>query len=118
MVGLFQSATDLTLFTRDDPNSPPDDLSPWELVPRGQDLFRRYDNVEFLTADVKQRAIDVLNWLKDSQEFELFVEHVPWHDYADYLLQIAYPICINMVLNRLHNDFYRHAEVSNRKPCC
>jgi hypothetical protein len=40
------------------------------------------------------------------------VDHVPWHDYPDYLLQIAYPICINMVLNRLDNDFYRHAEAS------
>ncbi|GAB5586721.1 hypothetical protein Unana1_01621 [Umbelopsis nana] len=94
----------------DDPNSPPEDLSPWELVPRGQDLFQRYDNAEFLSSSVKQRAIDVLNWLKGGDEFELFVDHVPWQDYPDYLLQIPYPICINMVLNRLNNDFYRHSE--------
>ncbi|KAG2187070.1 hypothetical protein INT44_003298 [Umbelopsis vinacea] len=94
----------------DDPTSPPENLSPWELVPRGQDLFQRYDNAEYLADAIKKRAIAVLNWLKGEEDYELFVEHVPWHDYPDYLLQIAYPICINMVLNRLNNNFYRHAE--------
>ncbi|KAH8547630.1 hypothetical protein BGW37DRAFT_432323, partial [Umbelopsis sp. PMI_123] len=102
----------------DDPNSPPENLSPWELVPRGQDLFQRYDNAESLPDDVKNRAINVLNWLKDEGDYELFVDHVPWHDYPDYLLQIAYPICINMVLNRLNNNFYRHAEVKNLVVLC
>ncbi|KAG2177959.1 hypothetical protein INT43_003206 [Umbelopsis isabellina] len=94
----------------DDPNSPPDDLSPWEVVPRGQDLYKRYDSDKYVPANVKQRAIDVLNWFKDTDEFELFIDHVPWHDYPDYLLQVSYPICINMVLNRINNDFYRHVE--------
>ena len=102
----------IPLLSRDDPTSPPENLSPWELVPRGQDLFQRYDNAEYLADDVKKRAIDVLHWLKEEEDYELFVDHVPWHDYPDYLLQIAYPICINMVLNRLSNNFYRHAEVS------
>lgn len=60
----------------------------------------------------KQRIKDVLTWLKNEEEFEVFVEPVDFRLFDNYLLVVAYPTCINLVLERLVNNWYRRTKVT------
>ncbi|KAI8984186.1 hypothetical protein BDF20DRAFT_858443 [Mycotypha africana] len=92
----------------DDNSSKPEDLCPWEIVPSGEDFATRYGAVEpRLTPEQTQRAIDVLQWLMSEPDFQLYVHQVNFYDYPLYLSVIAYPICLDMVLERVNNGFYR-----------
>ncbi|KAI9031743.1 hypothetical protein CLU79DRAFT_842322 [Phycomyces nitens] len=94
----------------DDAASSPEDLSPWEFVPSGQDFQARYNVGSRLTRQEKQRAREVLGWLSSESAFELYVHQVDYYSYRNYLSVIAYPICLEMVLERVNNDFYRQKE--------
>ncbi|KAL0085562.1 hypothetical protein J3Q64DRAFT_1640133, partial [Phycomyces blakesleeanus] len=94
----------------DDVASSPEDLSPWEFVPSGQNFQTRYDVSSRLTRQEKQRAREVLGWLSSESAFELYVHQVDYYTYRNYLSMIAYPICLEMVLERVNNDFYRQKE--------
>lgn len=95
----------------DDSNSTPEDLCPWELVPTGEDFRTRYDVEPSLTPAQVKRAKDILTWLSSSDEFYLYVHQVNYYDYPPYLSLIAYPICLDMIQERLDNNFYRSVDV-------
>ncbi|OBZ82314.1 Bromodomain and WD repeat-containing protein 1 [Choanephora cucurbitarum] len=94
----------------DDPGSNAEDLCPWELVPSGEDFRSHYDVQPSLTVAQIQRARDVIEWLSNTDDFFLYVQQVNYHDYPAYLSVIAYPICLDMVRERLENNFYRSIE--------
>ncbi|KAI8989487.1 hypothetical protein BDB01DRAFT_848660 [Pilobolus umbonatus] len=94
----------------DDNSSPPEDLCPWELVPRGENFHERYDVEPRLTAQEIQRAKDIIQWLSGDKDFQLYVHQVDYYEYPAYLSMIAYPICLDMISKRLENNFYRSKE--------
>ncbi|KAI9320746.1 hypothetical protein BX666DRAFT_2017807 [Dichotomocladium elegans] len=96
----------------DDEESQPEDLSPWEIVPSGEDFNAIYDVGGELTPQEKKRANDILNWLIESDDFQLYVDHVDYYQYPNYLSQIAYPMCLTMIQERLQNNFYRQSQAS------
>lgn len=96
----------------DDQNSKAEDLCPWEVVPTGEDFKARYDVGPRLSAAETKRARDVLAWLSNTDDFLLYVHQVNYYDYPPYLSLIAYPICLDMIQDRLNNNFYRSVEVS------
>jgi hypothetical protein len=96
----------------DDANSTPEDMCPWELVPAGEDFRQRYDVAPSLPPAQIKRAKDTLNWLSNLEDFFLYVHQVNYYDYPPYLSLIAYPICLDMIQERLDNDFYRSVDVS------
>ncbi|KAI9302959.1 hypothetical protein BJ944DRAFT_279394 [Cunninghamella echinulata] len=94
----------------DDESSPPEDLSPWEVVPTGEDFTAWYDVGPSLTDQEIQRANAVLDWITSTDDFLLYVDQVDYYAYRSYLSKIAYPICLNTVRERLNNGFYRRIE--------
>ncbi|KAJ1878397.1 hypothetical protein LPJ57_003435, partial [Coemansia sp. RSA 486] len=47
--------------------------------------------------------------LRDDPDFAWFIKNVDYvTDYPDYLLNIAYPICLDTIYERLEHRFYRH----------
>ncbi|KAI8637978.1 hypothetical protein BD408DRAFT_485831 [Parasitella parasitica] len=91
----------------DDASSNAEDLSPWELVPTGEDFRTRYDVGSSLTSSQVKRARETLEWLANVDDFFLYVHQVNYYDYPPYLSLIAYPICLDTVRERLNNGFYR-----------
>ncbi|KAI9490135.1 hypothetical protein BDB00DRAFT_839128 [Zychaea mexicana] len=94
----------------DDEESSPEDLSPWEIVPSGEDFYERYDVGNTLSIAETKRAQDIINWLMQNSDFELYVHQVDYYQYRNYLPQIAYPICLQMILERLNHGFYRQKQ--------
>ncbi|KAI8339026.1 hypothetical protein BC941DRAFT_421884 [Chlamydoabsidia padenii] len=94
----------------DDESSSPEDLSPWEVVPTGENFSDWYDIGPSLSDDQIHRAKDVLNWLINNEDFLLYVHQVDYHTYTNYLSKIAYPICLEMVKDRLNSGYYRQLE--------
>lgn len=97
----------------DDASSSAEDLSPWELVPTGEDFRTRYDVGSSLTPSQLKRAKETIAWLSNVEDFFLYVHQVNYYDYPLYLSLIAYPICLDTVKERLDNGFYRTVDVSN-----
>lgn len=91
----------------DDASSNAEDLSPWELVPTGEDFRTRYDVGSSLTPSQIKRAKETIAWLSNVDDFFLYVHQVNYYDYPPYLSLIAYPICLDTVNERLDNRFYR-----------
>ncbi|KAK4508847.1 uncharacterized protein ATC70_013470 [Mucor velutinosus] len=91
----------------DDASSNAEDLSPWELVPTGEDFRTRYDVGSTLTPAQIKRAKDTIAWLANVDDFYLYVHQVNYYDYPPYLSVVAYPICLDTVVERLDNGFYR-----------
>lgn len=96
---------------RDDEESTPEDLSPWEIVPAGQDFNAMYNVGPELSVQDKRRAREILDWLMNNEEFQLYVEPVDYYSYRQYLSLIAYPICLQTVYERLEGNFYRSKQV-------
>lgn len=96
----------------DDASSNAEDLSPWELVPTGEDFRTRYDVGSTLTPAQIKRAKDIIAWLASVGDFYLYLHQVNYYDYPPYLSVIAYPICLDTVAERLDNGFYRTVDVS------
>lgn len=103
----------LIYFERDDEESTPEDLSPWEIVPAGQDFNAMYNVGPELSNQDKQRAREILDWLMNNEEFQLYVEPVDYYSYRQYLSLIAYPICLQTVSERLEGNFYRSRQVND-----
>lgn len=57
------------------------------------------------------RAKAVLEWLVNNEDFLLYVHQVDYHTYSNYLSKVPYPICLDMVKDRLNNGYYRQLEV-------
>ncbi|KAJ2362804.1 hypothetical protein H4S01_004612 [Coemansia sp. RSA 2610] len=79
-------------------------VSPWELV---HDAGA--DPQELRPAQARRLA-QVVDGLRSNPEFAWFVGNVDYvHAYPNYLLNIAYPMCLDTVRARLASGFYRHA---------
>ncbi|KAJ2503015.1 hypothetical protein GGH96_000614 [Coemansia sp. RSA 1972] len=78
-------------------------VSPWELV---HDSLEERDE---LPPQLARNLLAFVEELSDNPEFEWFVDNVDYVDaYPDYLLNIAYPMCLDTVRMRLESGFYRH----------
>ncbi|KAI9501678.1 hypothetical protein GGI26_004209 [Coemansia sp. RSA 1358] len=78
-------------------------VSPWELV-HDDDAAEAE-----IPTDVKETLLGVVNNLRSKSEFVWFVQDVDYKgEYPEYLLNIAYPMCLNTIYDRLRNGFYRH----------
>ncbi|KAJ2804409.1 hypothetical protein H4R20_002520, partial [Coemansia guatemalensis] len=85
-----------------DPDARTEQVSPWELV-HDEDAT----SVE-IPDDSKRRLLEIVDELRDTPEFVWFVHNVDYvNEYPNYLLNIAYPMCLDTVYERLENDFYR-----------
>ncbi|KAJ2597814.1 hypothetical protein GGF39_002897, partial [Coemansia sp. RSA 1721] len=78
-------------------------VSPWELV-------HDDDAAEMeIPADINRALLRIVDELRDDPDFAWFIKNVDYvTDYPDYLLNIAYPICLDTIYERLEHRFYRH----------
>ncbi|KAJ2893299.1 hypothetical protein GGI21_005445, partial [Coemansia aciculifera] len=78
-------------------------VSPWELVHDDDDAAAE------IPADTKESLLDIVDTLRDVANFEWFVRNVDYVvDYPDYLMHVAYPMCLDTIYERLDNGYYRH----------
>ncbi|KAJ2021211.1 hypothetical protein GGI14_000295 [Coemansia sp. S680] len=78
-------------------------VSPWELVHDDDGAAAE------IPADTKEALLDIVDSLRDVGSFGWFVRNVDYVvDYPEYLLLVAYPMCLDTIYERLDNDFYRH----------
>jgi WD40 repeat protein len=78
-------------------------LSPWELLKMNESLSTMEQHHPTWTP-TQQLPIDLQNLAEQHPNFALDVD---FSLYPEYLLHIAYPICITTVLERLKNGYYR-----------
>jgi hypothetical protein len=57
------------------------------------------------------RVSALFNEIRSSADLEPFMEPVQYPEYPTYLVHVAYPIHISLILERFNNGFYRCAEV-------
>ncbi|KAJ1665979.1 hypothetical protein IW140_000595 [Coemansia sp. RSA 1813] len=86
-----------------DGESKTEQVSPWELV-------HDDDTADAEIPDtIKQSLLEIVGSLRSDVQFAWFVRNVDYvSEYPDYLLNIAYPMCLNTVYYRLSKGFYRH----------
>ncbi|OZJ02682.1 hypothetical protein BZG36_04052 [Bifiguratus adelaidae] len=87
-----------------------DNLSPWELTPSdvsAQDLYSSRDTLDDATV---QRTRDIFVYVINREEYGAFIEHVDWEEVPGYLLQVAYPMCVDMIERRVNDGFYRRPQ--------
>ncbi|KAJ2516446.1 hypothetical protein GGI11_003448 [Coemansia sp. RSA 2049] len=86
-----------------DGDSKTEQVSPWELV-------HDDDSAEAeIPDDIKRSLLNVVGGLRSNPQFVWFVHNVDYvTEYPDYLLNVAYPMCLNTVYERIDNGFYRH----------
>ncbi|KAJ2671529.1 hypothetical protein IWW42_003314 [Coemansia sp. RSA 1085] len=78
-------------------------VSPWELL---HDCSEEHAE---LPPPLTRGLLRAVNALRNKAEFVWFVHNVDFvNDYPDYLLSVAYPMCLNTVRARLQSGFYRH----------
>ncbi|KAJ2123913.1 hypothetical protein IW147_002175 [Coemansia sp. RSA 720] len=78
-------------------------VSPWELV---HDSHEERDE---LPSQLSRSLLAFVEELSDNPDFAWFVDNVDYvNEYPDYLLSIAYPMCLDTVRKRLESGFYRH----------
>ncbi|KAJ2736783.1 hypothetical protein IW152_000537 [Coemansia sp. BCRC 34962] len=81
-----------------------DQVSPWELV-HDEDV-----DTATIPPKVNMALSDIVGKLRDVKGFEWFIWNVDYDgEYSDYLLHVAYPMCLETIHERLFTGFYRHA---------
>ncbi|KAJ2786540.1 hypothetical protein GGI15_001444 [Coemansia interrupta] len=86
-----------------DSESKTEQVSPWELVHDDGKV-----EIEIPPA-IKDSLLVVVDGLRLAHEFDWFVRNVDYEvEYPDYLLNVAYPMCLDTIYDRLENNFYRH----------
>ncbi|KAJ3172468.1 hypothetical protein HDU88_005796 [Geranomyces variabilis] len=86
----------------------PTNLSAWELNRPG--AAQPYIPTERLSGDEMTRIADILRAWRSRPDMALFVNQVEYASYPSYLGLIGYPVCIQMILERVKNGFYRRLE--------
>ncbi|KAJ1725036.1 hypothetical protein LPJ53_000762 [Coemansia erecta] len=86
-----------------DSESKTEQVSPWELV-------HDDDNVEMeIPFATRASLLGTIDDMRDAQGFAWFVSNVDYKvEYPDYLLNVAYPMCLDTIYERLEKNFYRH----------
>ncbi|OLY80299.1 PH-interacting protein [Smittium mucronatum] len=84
-------------------------LSIWEfyLNPDTLGYFEIVDKKR-MSADINDKLISIVEKLIDEDVSEWFEYHVDFDDYPNYTSLIAYPMCLDSILERLRNKYYRH----------
>ncbi|KAJ1964885.1 hypothetical protein GGI12_001146 [Dipsacomyces acuminosporus] len=86
-----------------DAESKVEQVSAWELA---------HDDVcvdAQIAEDTRNALQEIVDSLRSSAEFVWFVKNVDYEvEYPDYLLNIAYPMCLGTIYERLDSGFYRH----------
>ncbi|KAJ1903107.1 hypothetical protein LPJ81_003238 [Coemansia sp. IMI 209127] len=78
-------------------------VSPWELVHDDDTADAE------IPETIKRSLLDVVGNLQNDTQFVWFVRNVDYvNEYPDYLLNIAYPMCLNTIFERINKGFYRH----------
>ncbi|KAJ2451316.1 hypothetical protein EV183_003688 [Coemansia sp. RSA 2336] len=81
-------------------------VSPWELLHDSSEE----EHAE-LPPPLARELLRAVNRLRNKAEFVWFVHNVDFvNDYPDYLLNVAYPMCLDTVRARLQSGFYRHVD--------
>ncbi|CAG8434040.1 10719_t:CDS:10 [Ambispora gerdemannii] len=83
-------------------------MSAWEL--RSPNFETEYVIDSDLARDVADRLKQTITGYIINSSYYDFVDHVNTQLYPMYLTIVAYPMCLNMILKRLQNGFYRHIE--------
>ncbi|CAG8447947.1 12477_t:CDS:10 [Ambispora leptoticha] len=83
-------------------------MSAWELRCPNNEIEYVIDSD--LTRDVIDRLKQAITRYINNVSYYDFVDHVNTQLYPMYLTIVAYPMCLNMILKRLQNGFYRHIE--------
>ncbi|KAJ3033337.1 hypothetical protein HDV00_006493 [Rhizophlyctis rosea] len=83
-------------------------MSPWEI--RTDDETWAWTKRQGLSDDERTRISAILaNYIVDTR-LEVFVEPVDYASYPTYLQGVAYPVCLEMMQERLKNGFYRSVQ--------
>ncbi len=82
-------------------------LSPWEMRPENGE-FAKHPVIDSFRIN---KLISLFQNFLDDSELDFFTRPVDLKKYPTYLDYVAYPIDINLILNRLKNGFYRRLEV-------
>ncbi|KAJ1733937.1 hypothetical protein LPJ61_001323 [Coemansia biformis] len=86
-----------------DSDARPEQASPWELVHDEDAADVR------IAAEARRRLLAIVGRLRRAADFAWFVANVDYvTEYPNYLLSIAYPMCLDTIYQRLENDYYRH----------
>ncbi|OMJ24951.1 Bromodomain and WD repeat-containing protein 1 [Smittium culicis] len=83
-------------------------VSIWDLSFYNQDDIENKMAENKLDPKTNKDLIKVIEKLIDNDEAEWFEYHVDFNDYPDYTNLIAYPICLDSILERLENNYYRN----------
>ncbi|KAI8913541.1 WD40-repeat-containing domain protein [Gorgonomyces haynaldii] len=78
-------------------------FNPWELR-RKEDKF---PDLPSLDQESSKNLLGIVQGVASEPLFEAFVPEIPYDIFPEYLSMIPYPICIQLILNRLFNGFYR-----------
>ncbi|KAJ3147408.1 Bromodomain and WD repeat-containing protein 3 [Geranomyces michiganensis] len=92
----------------DSPSDDPTSLSAWEL--NRPDTALPYIPTERLSGDEMTRIADILRAWRNRPEMALFTHEVDYPQYPTYLGLIGYPVCLQLILERVKNGFYRRVE--------
>ncbi|CAG8697328.1 2890_t:CDS:2, partial [Racocetra fulgida] len=87
----------------DEEGQDPSDFFTWEIRKSGTPEV----DCSQLTEDEKRVFDQVLTEFIENEEYVLFHEHVDFARYTDYLDHVPYPMCLDMILQRVRNGFYR-----------
>ncbi|KAF0558039.1 WD40 repeat-like protein [Gigaspora margarita] len=87
----------------DEEGQEPSDFFTWEIRKSG---IPEVDCSQ-LTEDERGIFDEVLTEFIGNEDYALFHEHVDFARYADYLDHVPYPMCLDMILKRVRNGFYR-----------
>ena len=98
--------------TWDDPEQPSDSFSPWELEPLSSDRHKFI--IKEAQEQIPRREVDrILSGLDSIMTMSMaedFLVQVDFEVYPAYVRAVAYPICLQMIAERLRSGFYRRIE--------
>ncbi|KAI9204234.1 uncharacterized protein BJ171DRAFT_506662 [Polychytrium aggregatum] len=84
-----------------------EELSPWELRRPGES---RYEIQECLPVQCVSQLAQAVDEFMQEDRIEPFAQRVDYDAYPNYLQEIPYPVYLEMVHERLCNNYYRRIE--------
>ncbi|KAJ2691699.1 hypothetical protein H4R19_006305, partial [Coemansia spiralis] len=88
-----------------DSDARPEQVSPWELV---HDEEASDDSLD---AGTRRQLLGILGRLSRAADAAWFAGHVDYVvEHPNYLLNVAYPMCLDTIRQRLESDYYRHVD--------
>jgi len=85
----------------------PEWISSWELEHEGSRNTQSLEEDEEINLRDVKRIAAAINGAIKMPEAQFLVHEVDYTSFSDYCMVIPYPICLNTILDRLGNGFYR-----------